>query len=305
MHFSSEPPRKSDVPSPMPPRTASPRLVPSLLLCCFLAACSTSSSGPSAATTTTTKPPTPSPERATAIAASTTRDAAVHLLPGDTLATDPRRSVVRIAMPESADKWWDKVRIGTGVYIGAGRVLTAHHVLYTGSPISASPLTLSVRAYDAGRGDRRRYTDPSPAATPSRDVALISLDEPPLNVQVASIARERPQIGDKLTGFGLGSAWRGGLRELSATVVSRSLDGNFIAISAPTVHGDSGGPVFNEKGELVGLMLGGGPDYQPWRVQVHPDRELEFSYTYPDFRSAQRIKGETLVIDLTQIALPK
>jgi len=276
----------------MPPRPASPRIPFVILLCALLSACSQ---------------PTPSapPRAERSTAAASTRDAVVHLLPGDTLATDPRRSVVRIAMPESSTQWWDRVRIGTGVYIGAGRVLTAHHVVYTGKPVSDSPLSLSIRAFDAGRGDRRVYTDPSPAATPARDVAVFSLDDAPPNVQAASIARERPRIGDKVTGYGLGSAWRGGLRALPATVVSRSLDGSFFAIDAATVHGDSGGPVFDADGKLIGLMLGGGPDYQPWRVQVYPDRELEFSYTYPDFQSARKIPGETLVIDLTQLTLPK
>lgn len=281
----------------MPLRLATPRTLLIMLICSLLGACS--ATGPTVGSAQGGRPGA-APESTEAA-----RDASVHLLPGDIAATDPKRSVVRIALPEHAGQWWDRVRIGTGVYIGAGRVLTAHHVVYTGTPVSAAPLTISVRAYDAGRGDRRQYTDPSPAATPARDVAVISVSEAPPNVHAATLAQDRPKIGDKLTGFGLGSAWRGGLRELPCTVVSRSLDGSFFAIDAPTVHGDSGGPVFNEKGELVGLMLGGGPDYQPWRVAVYPDRELEFSYTYPDFQSARRIKGETLVIDLTQIQLPK
>jgi S1-C subfamily serine protease len=85
------------------------------------------------------------------------------------------------------------------------------------------------------------------------------------------IAREPPEIGDKV--FVLGSpvggfgTWTEGRMSLSDKRVkvfmgpSGIIDMGFTQYSVPSYKGNSGSPIMNERGEVVGIVSSGYPNY--------------------------------------------
>ena len=88
---------------------------------------------------------------------------------------------------------------------------------------------------------------------------------------VALVAGEAPAKGERITlaGFG-GGRWK----ELAGSVLGyvgpgvpggaqrSTRNGYELAITAESISGDSGGPIFNSKGETVGILWGGPQQYQ-------------------------------------------
>lgn len=226
-----------------------------------------------------------------------------------TAAASPLRSVVRVEVPELITADFERFRSGTGVYLGHGRIITAHHVIAEGPAAPTTPTDideLRILPWDVERTERHNLTELGGRVdgSPFLDLAVINANKSPLSVEPARVAERRPAVGEQVVAYGLGGGAMNQVREMKGRVVGRSLSGSFIAIDAPSIKGDSGGPVFNDQGELVGIILGGGPDYAPWRVEVFPERALPFHFTYPDFERARPIDGATLVLDLTA-ALPR
>ena len=68
------------------------------------------------------------------------------------------------------------------------------------------------------------------------------------------LAREYPQVGDKV--YAIGSP-RGLENTFSSGEISQLRDNNILQISAPIDHGSSGGALFNEYGEVIGITSAG------------------------------------------------
>ncbi len=99
-----------------------------------------------------------------------------------------------------------------------------------------------------------------------KDLALVQLARVPPGVSAVGLASEDPQPGDTIHVIGNSTFHRGGLFSYSAGHVRNSyyldqfLSGDVffsLAHHAPTNRGDSGGPVLNDKGELVGIISQG------------------------------------------------
>jgi hypothetical protein len=97
-----------------------------------------------------------------------------------------------------------------------------------------------------------------------RDLAVIELQKLPANVQAVSLAGEDPQPGEMIHIIGNSTAMFGGAFGYNCGHVRNS----FFWVShpyvrytlshqAPTNKGDSGGPIVNNKGELVALVSEG------------------------------------------------
>ncbi|HYE02687.1 MAG TPA: serine protease [Phycisphaerales bacterium] len=221
--------------------------------------------------------------------------AVLPVVPADTL----ERTVVRVEVPEGDTGGGRSYRAGTGVYVGHNTVVTAHHVIADGPAESSVVQTMRLVPWTAERSARNNLANGGGTldGAPYLDLAIIETNKHG-DVEAARLAVKRPAVGDEVTAFGLGGGGKH-LRQQSGRVVGRSLDGTFLAMDFSSIKGDSGGPVFNSSGELIGIILGGGPDYTPWRVRVFPEREQQFSIIYPDFERARAIDGQTLVLDLT------
>lgn len=107
------------------------------------------------------------------------------------------------------------------------------------------------------------------------DVALISC-KIPANYKPVTIATRFPEGGDSLTCVGLGGDCDiqdpDKIRRFKI-IVSDMSSPDMIRSDACLIPGDSGGPVFNEEGELVGLLHGG--------YELHPMGMFEQPAVWP------------------------
>ncbi len=99
-----------------------------------------------------------------------------------------------------------------------------------------------------------------------KDMALIELERLPDGVKAVALASVMPQPGDDVNVIGNSTYSNGGLfsysngRVRNSYFFERLLSGDcFFALAhhAPTNRGDSGGPVLNNKGELIGIISQG------------------------------------------------
>ncbi|MCE5301989.1 MAG: serine protease [Planctomycetaceae bacterium] len=159
-------------------------------------------------------------------------------------APPPHPAVVRVAAPER-----DGVSYGSGTLVAvnesSGLVLTNWHVVRDaiGPILVYFPDGFRSGAYLLGT-DR------------DWDLAALAIRRP--NVAPVPLAAEAPQPGELVSIAGYGS---GSYRILSGQVTQYVSPGNnqpfeMIELGAPARNGDSGGPIFNSRGELAGTLFG-------------------------------------------------
>jgi S1-C subfamily serine protease len=88
------------------------------------------------------------------------------------------------------------------------------------------------------------------------DLAALLIERP--GVEPVALSRHVPELGDPLTIAGYGG---GNYRQASGWMIAyyapdRNLPHEVLEISTGARFGDSGGPIFNEKGELAGVLFG-------------------------------------------------
>ena len=135
---------------------------------------------------------------------------------------------------------------GTGVVISENRVVTAFHVV-EGST-----------SFFAVSGDKRIEFLLGPVDA-THDVCILVAKQK-LDLPVVKVADNYPDENTKVEVCGFGGM--GSLRHFSAEL--RLFSGNKLGIDAYVISGDSGGPVFNDEKELIGVVSGG----IDWSVQT-------------------------------------
>ena len=140
------------------------------------------------------------------------------------------------------------LRYGTGVLLENGRVLTAAHVTD-----GAKPATVHVLF--GGRGDRPEFDATDARSTQIKennaaDWALITGLAIPDWAMGVKIAAKEPKLGDVLTSIGLEAP--DAVRLHCGKMLGRD-SGTKLCMGVLAQAGDSGGPVFNAAGELVGI----------------------------------------------------
>lgn len=135
---------------------------------------------------------------------------------------------------------------GSGFIIGQdGLIVTNNHVIEGADEVA---VTLN---------DGRKFDAEVVGADPDTDLALlkISTDEP---LPVAKFAdAERVRVGDAVIAignpFGLGGTVTAGIVSAKAREIGAGRYDDFLQIDAPINRGNSGGPTFNLKGEVIGV----------------------------------------------------
>lgn len=162
-----------------------------------------------------------------------------------------RNSVVEL----TADKG-DCVGSGTGMVLPGGYVLTNAHVVFTketATRVQAADSLIGVTA------DKRRMAFDIVYADVRRDMALIVSDD--LAAPAVAFADGDVTIGEKV--YAIGNSKGQGICMLDGIVSDRErfISGErYIMYSAPTVGGNSGGPLFNAHGEVIGMVTLGQKD---------------------------------------------
>ncbi len=157
----------------------------------------------------------------------------------------PRPAVCRVVGSSGAS-----IVAGTGVLVRvsgtSGLVLTAWHVV-------------------RGHRDAIEVTFPDGSTTPARvvawdqdwDLAALAVGRP--DADPVAIAAQAPRKGDRLTIAGYGPA--GVYREQTGKVTdygspTRDHAAQFVELEGAARQGDSGGPIFDQAGELAGVLFG-------------------------------------------------
>ena len=134
---------------------------------------------------------------------------------------------------------------GSGFFISAdGYVVTNNHVVQ-----DAKSVTVTM--------DDGRTLDAKVVGTdPKTDLALLKVDQVG-NYPYVSFANEAPRIGDWVVAignpYGLGNTVTAGILSAKGRDIGDGPYDRFLQIDAPINKGNSGGPTFNEEGQVVGV----------------------------------------------------
>ena len=135
--------------------------------------------------------------------------------------------------------------LGSGFIISPdGYVVTNNHVVESATDVT---VTLDGGRTRAGQGDRRGQEDRSRAAEDRRR----------RNLSLRGSFARPPRVGDWVIAvgnpFGLGGTVTAGIVSARGRDIGSGPYDDYLQIDAPVNRGNSGGPTFNEKGEVVGV----------------------------------------------------
>ncbi|MFN3743669.1 MAG: S1C family serine protease [Hyphomicrobiaceae bacterium] len=143
-----------------------------------------------------------------------------------------------------------RVSAGTGFYVSrSGDVLTNAHVVQGCSTIAIK-----------GHGDATFRAVRVRAADTRRDLALLAPESPPVKPPTVLTWRRDTRLGEHIAIFGFpylgalassGTFTRGDITALAGVGDNRA----HFQLSAPVQPGNSGGPVVDERGQVVGVVV--------------------------------------------------
>jgi len=135
---------------------------------------------------------------------------------------------------------------GTGFFVRPGEVVTNLHVIRGAHRVEVHTLEGKGRTYPV-KGTL--------AVDDEADVALLSVDVPAERSRVVTLASALPEEGEQVFVIGNPLRLEG---SVSNGIVSAVREvpgvGNIVQITAPVSHGNSGSPLFNMRGQVVGIV---------------------------------------------------
>lgn len=130
--------------------------------------------------------------------------------------------------------------LGSGFFIKGGKIVTNYHVIKGAKKIV-------VRTYD-----KQEYTvDTILGYDENIDLAVLQLDA---GYNTLPISKKSASGGDEIYTFGSPLGLTGTMTKGMVSTPSRVIDGvNYVQIDASISHGNSGGPLVNQYGEVIGV----------------------------------------------------
>jgi serine protease Do len=137
------------------------------------------------------------------------------------------------------------VSLGSGFFVsGDGYIVTNNHVIAGG------------RNFEVTTDDGRTYQAKVIGTDPQTDLALVKIATQG-DLPYVRFSRTEPRIGDWVLAignpFGLGGTVTAGIVSARGRDIGEGPYNDFIQIDAPINKGNSGGPTFNVRGEVVGV----------------------------------------------------
>lgn len=150
-------------------------------------------------------------------------------------------SVVRVAL---FDEYGRYRGYGTGWSLDDRTIITAGHVLHNASTVALLSSRESVKT--------DKFTSSFTGEIGGQDIGIIHLDRD-YGFRPLKISKKPMKLLDELYVVGYGM---GGPLHVSTVIVSGQANGiGYIVIDGNTGPGDSGSPVLNSDGEVVGVLL--------------------------------------------------
>ena len=135
---------------------------------------------------------------------------------------------------------------GSGFYIRAGEVVTNMHVIRGAHRVEIHTLE--------GKGRTFPVTG-ALAVDEEADLALLSVEVPADRSRPLSFAAALPEQGEQVFVIGNPLRLEGSVSDGIVSAVREVPDvGRIIQITAPVSHGNSGSPLFNMRGQVVGIV---------------------------------------------------
>jgi len=151
--------------------------------------------------------------------------------------------VVAIATYDEAG---EALMTGSGFFVRPGQVVTNLHVI-------RGAQRCEIKTLD-GKGKVCRVAGRL-AVGGEGDLALLSVEMPPDRPRASELARALPDEGEQIVVIGNPLKLEGSVTHGIVSAVREVPNvGKIIQITAPTSHGNSGSPVFNMKGQVVGVV---------------------------------------------------
>lgn len=161
------------------------------------------------------------------------------------------KTVEKNALPAPQTVFVSSPGLGSGVLISAdGKILTAAHVVQAADKIEVEFI------------DGQLVPAKVISSLPGADVALVKLDWVPHNAVVATIGdSDKVQVGDDVfvigAPYGIGHSASFGhvsARRKARAVLGAGVNLELLQTDAAINKGNSGGPVFNQAGEVIGIV---------------------------------------------------
>ncbi|MDQ2974698.1 MAG: tetratricopeptide repeat-containing serine protease family protein [Acidobacteriota bacterium] len=144
------------------------------------------------------------------------------------------------------DSQGEALMTGSGFFLRPGQVVTNLHVIRGAQRCEIKTLDGKGRVFPVAG---------TIAVDEEGDLALLSVDMPPERARSSELAQVLPDEGERIFVIGNPLKLEGSVSDGIVSAVREVPNlGQIIQITAPISHGNSGSPVFNLKGEVVGVV---------------------------------------------------
>ena len=140
----------------------------------------------------------------------------------------------------------DPLISGSGFFIGPGKVVTNSHVIRGAHRVEVHTLEGKGRTYPVAG---------ALAVDEEADLALLSVDLPAERSRPLTLTKILPEEGEQVFVIGNPLRLEGSVSDGIVSAVREVPDlGRIIQITAPVSHGNSGSPLFNMHGQVIGIV---------------------------------------------------
>jgi serine protease Do len=148
--------------------------------------------------------------------------------------------------PRQAPQGQPETALGSGFFISDdGYVVTNNHVVANETSVTVI------------MDDGKEYPAKVVGTDDKTDLALLKVDVPNVKFTYVKFSEAQPRVGDWVVAvgnpFGLGGTVTAGIISAEGRDIGDGPYDNFLQIDAAVNRGNSGGPAFNYKGEVVGI----------------------------------------------------